>query len=134
MADQAPSSHVFYLEKGIFEGIGVDDVVLDAREPGVGLVHVQFGNARRPAGLFEPQLAVEKRDYDIVIFMTMPARLRAGREAEFGDPHVRLGDFDGCNSLWASGHGGFLSVAGIVASKYRGFCHVRIRSGEAFIM
>src|SRR6266851_4408795 len=97
---------VFYFEKGIFEGIGVDDVVLDAREPGVGLVLVQFGDARRPAGLFELQLAVEQRHDDVVMFMTMPTGLRAGREAEFSDPHMRLVDLDGCNSLWATGHDG----------------------------
>ncbi|HLZ99284.1 MAG TPA: hypothetical protein VKP66_15210 [Steroidobacteraceae bacterium] len=49
----SPSTQVFYFEKGIFEGIGVDDVVLDSRKPGVGLVAVQFGDARRPAGLLE---------------------------------------------------------------------------------
>src|SRR5260221_8677239 len=48
------------------------------------------------------------------MFMTMPARLCAGRESEFRDPHMRLVDLDGCNSLWASGHDGFLSVGGIV--------------------
>jgi len=34
------------LEKGIFEGIGIDDVVLDARKPSVRLVHVHLGDAR----------------------------------------------------------------------------------------
>jgi hypothetical protein len=60
--------------------------------------------------------------------MTMPARLCAGRESEFRDPHMRLVDFNGCNSLWANGHGGFLSGGGIVDVWYGGFCHVRIRS------
>ena len=78
------------------------------------LVQVQFGDARRPAGLFELQLSVEKRHDDVVIFMTMPARLCAGRESELGDPYMRLVDLDGCNGLWASGHGGFLSVGGTV--------------------
>ena len=103
------------LEKGIFEGIGVDDVVLDARKPGVRLVHVQFGNARRPAGLFELQLAVEKRYDDVIVCMTMPTRLCAGREPEFSDSHMRLVDLDGGNGLWASGHGRFLvRLSGIV--------------------
>jgi beta-alanine degradation protein BauB len=105
---------VLDLEKGIFEGIGIDDVVLDARKPSVRLVHVQFGDARRPAGLFELQLPVEKRHDDVIIFMTMPARFGAGRESELSDPHMRLVDLDGCNSLWASGHDCFLSVGGIV--------------------
>ena len=51
--------------------------------------------------------------------MTMPARLCAGRESEFRDPHMRLVDLDGCNSLWASGHDGFLSVGGIVGIEIR---------------
>ena len=121
-----PLPQVLDLEKGKFEGIGIDDVVLDARKPGVRLVHEQFGDARRPTGLFELQLPVEKRHDDVIIFMTMPAGFCAGRESELGDPHMRLVDLDGCNSLWASGHEGFLSVGGIAASEYGGFCHVRI--------
>src|SRR5882724_7095856 len=101
---------VLDLEKGIFEGIGIDDVVLDARKPGVRLVHVQFGDARCSAGLFELQFPVEKRHDDVIIFMTMPPRFCAGRESELRDSHMRLVDLDGYNSPWASGHGGFLSV------------------------
>ena len=107
-------TQVLDLEKSIFEGIGIDDVVLDARQPGVRLVHVQFRDARRPAGLFELQLPVEKRYDDVIIFMSMPARFGAGRESELSDPYMRLVDLDGCNGLWASGHGGFLSVGGTV--------------------
>jgi beta-alanine degradation protein BauB len=101
---------VLDLEKGIFERIGIDDVVLDARKPSVWLMHVQFGDARRPAGLFELQRPVEKRHDDVIIFMTMPAGFCAGRESELPDAHMRLVDLDGYNSLWAGGHDGFLSV------------------------
>src|SRR6266403_4840428 len=113
----ASRPQVLDLEKGKFEGIGIDDVVLDACEPGVGLVLVQFGNPRRPAGFFELQPAVEQWHDDIIIFVAMPACFRAGRESKFRDPHVRLVDLDGCNSLGATGHNGFLSVGGIVGSE-----------------
>jgi quercetin dioxygenase-like cupin family protein len=83
-------------------------------------VRVQFGDARRPAGLFELQLAVEKRDDDVIVCMTMPTRLCAGREPEFSDPHMRLVDLDGNNSLWASGHDAFLSVDEIIAGEIPG--------------
>jgi quercetin dioxygenase-like cupin family protein len=78
---------------------------------------VQFGDPRRPAGLFELQPAVEQWHDDIVIFVAMPACFRAWRESKFRDPHMRLVDLDGCNSLGATGHNGFLSVGGIVGSE-----------------
>ena len=80
-------------------------------------MRVQFGDARLPAGLFELQLAVEKRYDDVIVCMTMPTRLCAGREPEFSDPHVRLVDLDGNDSLWASGHDGSLSVGEIVGNE-----------------
>jgi hypothetical protein len=111
---------VLDLEKGEFEGIGIDDVVLDACEPRVRLVLVQFGNPRRPAGLFELQLAVEQWHDDIIIFVAMPACFRAGRESKFRDPHMRLVDLDGNNGLGASGHDAFLSVDEIVGNEIPG--------------
>ncbi len=50
--------------------------------------------ARAAARLFQEQVAIGKRDDDVIGLVSMPPRLGAGTEPPLGNAHMRLRDVD----------------------------------------
>lgn len=78
----------FDLYEGVFEIIGVDNIVLNACLAVIGHTRLESDYIFLATLGYQLQRAVEKRHYHIVIFVAMPARRGAWRKAPLRHPRA----------------------------------------------